>query len=192
MFAQFKSHIKTQTGLSDEEIALICSRATSKTLRRKEFLLHEGELCRYKTFVSKGFLRTYRTTANGNLYTMQFSPENSWTTDHESYNNSTPSCYNIDALEPSEVLMWTKKDFDYLFKKLPQLKAYSEHLISGNCHRGRQRVFNAISATAEEKYDDFIKTHPGILTRVPLHMVASFLGLSRETLSRIRHEKVKS
>lgn len=191
MFAQFEKFIKAQVGLSDEDIELIRDTAIERTLRRKDFLLQEGEICRYKTFVSKGFLRTYRTTANGNQHIMKFSPENSWTTDPESYNNFIPSHYNIDALELSEVVMWNKKDFDYLFKKLPLLKAYSDNLIFENLQSSRQRVFNAISATAEEKYNSFIKTHPGILNRVPLHMIASFLGLSRETLSRIRHNHIK-
>lgn len=87
--------------------------------------------------------------------------------------------------------MWTKKDFNYLCDNIPEMKAYKEKLMSGNLYLTRQRIFNAISTTAEEKYDEFIKTYPDILTRVPLHMVASSLGVSRETLSRIRHAKVK-
>ena len=191
MFAEFERYIKTQAQLTDTEIKLFRDTAVERTLRRKDFLLQEGGICRYKTFVSKGFLRTYRTTENGNEHIMQFSPENSWTTDPESYNNHTPTLYNIDALEYSEVVMWTKKDFDYLFDNIPELKVYSDKLISRNLYNTRQRVFSAISATAEEKYEDFIKTYPGIIARVPLHMVASFLGLSRETLSRIRHAQVK-
>lgn len=192
MFAEFERYIKAQVELTDEEIGLFRDTAVERTLRRKEFLLQEGDICRYKTFVSKGFLRTYRTTGNGNEHIMQFSPENNWTTDPESYENFTPSSYNIDALEHTEVVMWTKKDFNYLFDRVPQLKVYSDKLIAFNLSRTRERVFSAISGTAEEKYDEFIRVYPGILTRVPLHMVASFLGVSRETLSRIRHTQVKS
>ncbi|MDB5156295.1 MAG: putative transcriptional regulator, Crp/Fnr family, partial [Mucilaginibacter sp.] len=86
---------------------------------------------------------------------------------------------------------WTKKDFNYLFDNIPSLKVYSDRLISTNLYRTRQRVFSALSATAEEKYEEFIETYPNILARVPLHMIASFLGVSRETLSRIRHAQVK-
>jgi len=191
MFAEFEKYIKTETGISDEDIALCRATATIRTLRRKELLLQEGEICRYKSFVARGFLRTYRTTENGSEHIMQFSPENSWITDPESYHNNVPSTYNIEALEPCEVVMWTRKDFNNLFENIPALKAYSERLIARNLYLTRQRVFTALSATAEEKYDEFMKMYPGILTRVPLHMVASFLGLSRETLSRIRHTQVK-
>jgi CRP-like cAMP-binding protein len=192
MFAEFEKYIKEKALLTDEDIKLFRETAVERTLRRKDFLLQDGELCRYKTFVSKGFLRTYRTTGDGSEHIMQFSPENSWTTDAESYENNTPSSNNIDALEYSELVMWTKKDFDYLFEKIPELKAYSEKLIYRNLHLSRQRIFTAISATAEEKYDEFVKTYPDILNRAPLHMVASFLGVSRETLSRIRHAQVSN
>jgi CRP-like cAMP-binding protein len=192
MFSDFERYIKMQAVLTEEDIRLFRDTAIEKKLRRKDLLLQEGEICRYKTFVCKGFLRTYRTTGNGNEHVMQFSPENSWTTDPESYEHHTPSCYNIDALEYTEVVMWTKKDFNYLFDHIPLLKVYSDKLIASNLSRTRQRVFSAISATAEERYDEFIKMYPGILTRVPLYMVASFLGVSRETLSRIRHTQVKS
>ena len=191
MFAEFEKYIRAQAPVTDKDIKLLRETAIEKKLRRKDFLLQEGEICRYKTFVSKGFLRTYRTTENGSEHIMQFSPENNWTTDPESYDNHTPSCYNIDALEHSEVVMWTKKDFLYLFDNIPELKTYSDKLIYGNLYRTRQRIFTALSATAEEKYEEFTKTYPDILIRVPLHMVASFLGVSRETLSRIRHAQVK-
>jgi len=191
MFAEFERYIKTQAVLTEADIKLFRDTAIERTLRRKDFLLQEGKICRYKTFVSKGFLRSYRTTENGSEHIMQFSPENSWTTDPESLDKVIPSLYNIEALEYSEVVMWTKKDFNYLFDNIPELKIYSDKLIYKNLYNTRQRVFSALSATAEEKYDEFIKTYPGILARVPLHMVASFLGVSRETLSRIRHAQVK-
>jgi CRP-like cAMP-binding protein len=191
MFAEFEKYIREHTSVTDNDIKLFRETAVERTMRRKDFLLREGEICRYKAFVSKGFLRTYRTTENGNEHIMQFSPENCWTTDPESLENLTPSVCNIDALELTEVVMWTKKDFDYLFNNIPELKTYTDKLIYRNLHRTRERVFSAISSNAEEKYDEFIKTYPGIFTRVPLHMVASFLGVSRETLSRIRRAQVK-
>lgn len=191
MFAEFEKYIREQASLTDDDIKLFRETAVERTLRRKDVLLHAGDICRYKTFVSKGLLRTYRTTGDGSEHIMQFSPENSWITDPESFVNLTPSVYNMDVLERCELVMWTKKDFNYLLDHVPGLRAYSDRLISGNLLRTRERVFSAISSNAEEKYDDFVKTYPGIFTRVPLHMVASFLGVSRETLSRIRHAQVK-
>ncbi|WP_461451370.1 Crp/Fnr family transcriptional regulator [Mucilaginibacter sp.] len=191
MFAEFEKYIRAQAKITDEDVKLMRDTAIVKTLRRKEFLLREGEVCRYKTFVSKGFMRTFRISNDGTEHILQFSPENSWTTDPESLEHQTPSSNNIIASEPSELVMWTKNDFNYLFEKIPNLKDYSQKLITRNLYLTRQRMFTAISATAEEKYDEFIQMYPGIISRVPLHMVASFLGVSRETLSRIRHVQVK-
>jgi len=190
MFAEFETFIKEHTNLSDGDIELIRSVTIEKVVRRKEILLHAGEVCRYKMFVSKGLLRTFCTKEDGSDYVLQFSPENSWTTDPESFDKLIPSTCNIDALEYSEVILWTKNDFDYLFANIPGLKTYSQKLITQNMYLVRQRVLSAISSTAEEKYDEFIKNYPGVFARVPLHMVASYLGVSTKTLSRIRHAQL--
>ncbi len=192
MFSAFEIFIREQANLSDGDIDMIRSRAIEKKLRRREFLQHQGEICRYKVFISKGLLRAYTTREEGSEHTMQFSPENSWTTDPESFDNTTPSNFNIEALEPSEVVLWTKTDLRYLVSTIPGLKEYFDRLISRSGYVIRQRVLSAISATAEEKYEEFIKTYPHIHARVPLHMVASYLGVTRETLSRIRHAQIKS
>jgi CRP-like cAMP-binding protein len=190
MFGEFETFIKAHTSLCGDDIKLIRSLAIEKVVRRKELLLQEGEVCRYKIFVSKGLLRTFSTKEDGSEHILQFSPQNSWTTDPESYDNFTPSHYNIDALENSELILWTKKDFDYLFANVSGLKDYSEKLIARNLYMVRQRILSAISATAEEKYDEFIKNYPDVFSRVPLHMVASYLGVSLKTLSRIRQAQL--
>lgn len=191
MFAEFENYIKTQAGLSEEEVRLVISSAVGKFVRRKEVLLQEGEICRYKLFVCKGLLRMYRTGAEGNEHVMQFSPELSWTTEAESYNNQTPSAYSIEALEDSTVLMWRKGDFAELFSRIPALKAFSDRIITENLYLTRNRIFNAISSTPEEKYEDFIRSYPGMLLRVPLRMVASYLGVSVKTLTRIRQAQLQ-
>jgi CRP-like cAMP-binding protein len=121
---------------------------------------------------------------------MQFSPENSWATDPESFDKGTPSNFNIEAIEPSELVYWTKNDLRQLVAAIPGLKSYFDKLISSSGYIFRKRILSSISLTAEEKYEEFVKSYPNIVARVPLHMVASYLGVSRETLSRIRHAQV--
>lgn len=190
MSIEFKTYIKAQAGLKDEEAEQVCSAAIERLLRRKEHILQQGEVCRYKAFVVKGLLRTYRTKEDGSEHIIQFSPENNWNVEPESYDKLAPSNYNIDALEASEVLLWTRNEFIQLQEKIPRLKAFSQKVIADNIYLNRQRVFSSISSTAEEKYDEFIKNYTGVFARVPLHMVASYLGVTRETLSRIRHAQV--
>lgn len=187
MLAIFDKYIQSQNiTFSDQEISLINTAAIEKMVLRKEVLLRAGEVCRYKLFITKGFLRTYRTGLDGSEHVMQFSPELTWTTDGESYANRTPSEYTIDALEDSQIVMWRKDHFDALLDQIPALRAFSEQLIARNLYASRNRLYKAISSTPTEKYEDFIKAYPGILLRVPLRMIASYLGVSLKTLTRIR------
>jgi CRP-like cAMP-binding protein len=186
----FETYLRTHTGLSDEAIEQISAAATPRLLRRNELLLLQGQVCRHKIFVIKGLLRTFGTVADGSQHILQFSPENSWTVEVESYDRQTPSQFNIAAVEPSEILLWNKTDFDRLLTDIPALKAFSLQLISRSNHNGRQRLFTALSSTPEEKYEDFIRTFPGLLARLPLHMIAAYLGISLKTLTRIRHSQL--
>ncbi len=190
MFPEFETYIKEQASLSDDDIGLMRAKAIEKTLRRKEVLVHQGDVCRYKIFVTKGLLRAYTTREDGSEHIMHFSPENSWFTDPESFANATPSDYTIDALEHSELILWTKNDLRYLVANIPGLKACFDTLIYKAGTVLRRRIHTAISSTTEEKYEEFIKNHADIHARVPLHMVASYLGVTRETLSRIRRSYV--
>lgn len=186
----FQTYITQAAGLSAEEAEQMYALAIKRSIRRKETLLQQGEICRYKAFVVQGLLRTYRIKEDGSEHIIQFSPENHWKVEPESYDKEAPSVYSIAALEASEVLLWTKKDFTDLQEHIPALKLFSQRVISDNIYLNRQRVYTAISSSAEEKYDEFIKDYSNLFARVPLHMVASYLGVSRETLSRIRHAQV--
>src|SRR5689334_21886000 len=173
MHAGFETYLKENMDLPDDDIRLIWSFAVEKKARRKQILLHEGEICRFKVFICKGLLRTYRTREDGSEHIIQFSPENLWITEPESLHNRTPSRYHIDAVEDSELIFWTKSDFDILHAQIPRLKYFTERLISRNLTLGRDRIFSAISATPEEKYDEFVQAYPTVFARVPLHMIAS-------------------
>jgi CRP-like cAMP-binding protein len=117
---------------------------------------------------------------------MRFATENWWISDRESYTESTPSKSNIDALEDSEVLLWSKENFDNLIKTIPGLNSFFERLLAKSFNANQNRIYTHISQTAEEKYNDFIRKYPDLFARIPLHMIASYLGVTRETLSRIR------
>jgi len=190
MISEFETYLRTHTSLKDEEIGHICSAALPRTLQRNEFLLQEDHVCRHKTFIVKGLLRIFGTDTDGSEHILQFSQAQSWTLDAESYDQQIPSRFNIAAIEHSELLLWRKADFDRLLEEIPALKLFSQQLISRNTYNGRKRLFTALSATPEEKYEDFVQTYPDLLARLPLHMIASYLGMSLKTLTRIRHAQV--
>lgn len=191
MFEYFENYITSKVAFSKDELQLLRSLSTTRKLRKRQFLLNEGEVCRYKAFVTKGLLRTYNVKGDGTEHIMRFSPENGWTLDPESFHGQTPTKYNIEALEDTELVLWTRENFTEMCAAIPALKLYSERLISSAIDAGQNRVLMHISFTAEEKYQEFISSFPDVFARVPLHMVASYLGVSRETLSRIRHAQLK-
>lgn len=191
MTPEFEIFFRIEVGLSHSEMEQVHALAIQRTLQRNELLLQQGQLCRHKVFVLKGLLRNFAVAADGNEHILQFSDANNWTLDVESYDRETPAVFNIAAIEKSEVLLWAKPDFNLLLKDIPKLKSFSERLISHNMHASRQRILAALSATPEEKYEDFVRNSPELLSRLPLRMIAAYLGISLKTLTRIRHAQLQ-
>ena len=186
-----EEYLHTYTDLSSADRTLIRSLALPKRLRRNEFLLREGEVCRYKIFVEKGLLRTFGTAADGSEHILHFAAEQQWTLDAESYDTQQPARYNIAAVENSDLLLWVKADFDSLVENIPSLKKFSHKLISRSNYSSRDRLLTALSATPEEKYQDFVNSFPHLLPRLPLRMIAAYLGISIKTLTRIRQAQLR-
>jgi len=183
---EFLTYLRENAGLSEQELNLVEELTLSKRLRKRQYLLQEGDISHYNGFIAKGCLRLYRIGKDGTEHILKFGIENWWISDYESYNSGLPSKSNIDALEDSELVLIEKQDFDFLCKTIPSLQNFRERLDNKSFDVSQNRILSNISDTAEEKYEKFINTYPDIYSRVPLHMIASFLGVSRETLSRVR------
>lgn len=190
MTAAIENYLSSKTELTTDDIARVSALAITRKLRRNEHLLREGKVCRHKAFIAGGLLRTFAVKPDGGEHILQFSPEDTWTLDVESYDRQIPSRYNIAAVEPAEVLFWTKGDFNTLLAEIPRLKTLSDQLVSQNIHSSRQRLLTALSGTPEEKYEDFVRNSHGLLSRLPLRMIASYLGVSLKTLNRVRHAQL--
>lgn len=192
MFEVFAAYLKEKAQLTDEEMEQVRAVTIHKRLRKRQYLLQEGDVCHYNCFVAKGCLRNYRVSEDGIEHILRFAVENWWISDQESYNNGTRSKNNIDALEDSEMLLIEKDDFNKLIDTIPRFREFRDQLKARSFDASQNRIMSNISDTAEERYVNFMKTYPDIFTRVPLHMIASYLGVSRETLSRIRNQYTKS
>lgn len=191
MFEIFEQYLIEKAGLSDEEIAAVRTVSVEKKLRKRQYLLQEGDICVNNCFVVKGCLRSYLVREDGTEHILRFAVENWWMSDQESLNNGTPSKINIDALEDTQMILINQGDYSNLQAAIPRFRTLVEKLKSRSFDSSQRRILNNISLTTLEKYQDFIKTYPDIFHRVPLHMIASYLGVSRETLSRIRNQYVQ-
>ena len=187
MIEEFEQYLRQGVPeLTAAQMSYIRSISTIKKLRKRECLLHEGEVARCKIFVLHGLLRNYNIAEDGTEHIMRFTPEMNWTTDPDGFWNNLPSKYTIEAMEFSEVMLWTKDDFESIRSAIPEIGAFSESLITRNMSETQNRLLLSISGTPEEKYRYFVDAFPDVFARVPLHMIASYLGVSRETLTRVR------
>jgi CRP-like cAMP-binding protein len=191
MFEVFEKHLRNYVEISDEDLELIRANSVKKTVRKWQLILENGEVWRINCFIANGCFRLYRYSEDGTDHTLRFGVDNWWISDQESYNNEKPSDYNIEALASSTVFIWTKEKWYELMETIPALKKFNEILLAKSYEASQRRIYSLISFPAEEKYQEFQKTYPSVFNRVPLHMVASYLGVSRETLSRIRKEYTK-
>ncbi|PXX26343.1 Crp/Fnr family transcriptional regulator [Arenibacter sp. ARW7G5Y1] len=191
MLEVFKKYITDKVSISEDELNEILSYAILKKLRKRQFLLQEGDVWRYNAFVSSGFLRKFSVDDKGTEHIMSFSPENYWTGDRESLVNETPSKFNIEALENSEILLFKKEDFEMLCRKIHVFNNMVNNILHRSFITSQSRIHSSISLSSEEKYNNFVLKFPSIANRVPQHMIASYIGISPETLSRIRSQANK-
>jgi CRP-like cAMP-binding protein len=188
MFELLLKSVEERISISKEEFDFCKTLFIPKKLRKKQYLLQEGDVCRYTAFVEKGMLRTFTVDEKGNEPILQFSMEGWWIADLYSFLTDEPSQYNIEALEECELLLITKENWDILLKKVPAFEHYFRILIQNNLIATQRRLMSSLSETAEEKYTKLINNFPGCVQRVPQHMIASYLGITPETLSRVRSQ----
>ena len=188
MFEQLFKSIREKVALTPTEMELCKTFFIPKKLRKKQSLLQEGDVCIYNAFVEKGILRSYSIDEKGNEHIVQFAIEGWWITDLASFLTNSNSIYTIEALEDSELLLLTTEARDALMNQIPMFERYQRVLLQNAYIANQARINSALTETAEDKYLNLGKAYPGIVKRVPQHMLASYLGLTPETLSRVRKQ----
>jgi CRP-like cAMP-binding protein len=185
-----KIYLKKKTNLSDERLDQWISLFIPKKINKNDYLLREGEVAKYTAFVASGCLRLYSVDPKGKEHILQFAPEEWWIGDMESFSKSIPSSYFIDAIEESEILLMDLQAQEKLFQQIPESVVFFQQLMQNRQVATQKRIIFSMSASAEQRYLDFIKTYPSFTQRVPQHMIASYLGITPESLSRIRKQVV--
>jgi CRP-like cAMP-binding protein len=172
----------------EEEKALLKQAFVPFKLRKRQYLLQEGDHCRYFAFIVKGSMRQYSVDDKGAEHIVRLGVEGWWMGDRESWVMLTPSMYNIDALEGSEMLLITRENSLDLIKRVPAFSEMIRQLDERNNIANQRRLTSSISATAEKRYTDFAACYPELLERFPQHIIASYLGITKDTLSRVKRQ----
>ncbi|MDQ0595253.1 CRP-like cAMP-binding protein [Chryseobacterium ginsenosidimutans] len=177
--------------LSEEDKHLLMEHFKPKKLRKRQYFLEEGDVCKYIGFIVKGSARTFTVDEKGHEHILKLSLENWWLADFESFYLLTPSRFNIEALEELEVLQSTNAQIEDFLKDIPAFSAMAKKISQNYTIANQKRMQTAMSYTAEERYEDLINNYPQFLQRFPQNMIASYLGLSPETLSRLKKNSFK-
>ncbi|CAN5371606.1 Crp/Fnr family transcriptional regulator [soil metagenome] len=189
LFAYINRHISSP--LTSEAEALIESAFQPKKLRKKQYFLQEGNVCKYVGFIVKGSMRQYTVDEKGVEHMVHLYIENYWAGDRESSIMLTPSVYNIDAWEDTELLIITRAEMLELIEKIPALAEMIRLMDERNAIANQRRLSSTISNSAEKRYEEFADNHPQFIQRFPQHIIASYLGITKETLSRIKKQGMK-
>jgi len=185
-------HIGEKVQLCEEDKVIIQTFFKEKKLRKRQLLLEQGEVCRYLSFISSGLMRTYNVDEKGNEHMSIFGWEGWWLSDFNSFLTGETSVFSIDAIEPTELLMISLADYESLTLAVPLMDRYFRILYQNSLITKEKRLLSSIKHTAEEKYLQLADTNPEILKRVPQNLIASYLGIAPETLSRIRKKLIHS
>jgi len=174
--------------LSETEKAELIARFTKRQIKRRQFILQEGDVCTHYVFVVEGCMKMYKVDENGKEHNLQFAAENDWLADIDSLHNERPSKLYIEAIEPSQILQIAKSDLWYLYTHYHKFDRIFRVMIENKFIELQNRVLQNISSTAYERYNSFLEQYPNLSRRLPNTQIASYLGITPEFLSKIRGE----
>lgn len=182
------AHIRRHVPLSDGDAEILKSHSRLKRVRKRQFVSEQGEVCRYENFVAEGCLRCYHIDAKGVERTVQFAVEGWWVADLRSFLTEAPADFTVEAVEASLLIQFGRREMEELYRRIPALERFFRILVQNALVASQKRIVDAFGEDAKTRYADFRRHYPEIEKRVPLYMIASYLGIAPESLSRIRQE----
>jgi len=185
----FIAHIRRYVELSEQDVETIESYVYPLELKKREFLVTEGQVCKYNYFVEKGCLRMFYVNEKMTEITVQFALETWWLSDYFSFARQMPSEYSIQAVEKSLVIAIDYSEQDKLFAEVPQLESYFRIMMQRALAASQLRIKLIYQLSKEEMYRHFNASFPAFFQRVPQYMIASYLGITPEYLSELRKKK---
>lgn len=185
-FDVLRAYLAARASFTDDDWAFLRERFVGKALREGEVLQRAGETATHAAFVAAGCLRSYVIDARGREHIVQFAPETWWLADVTSLMTGAPSQYFFDAMEDSDLLLIDPASHQRLVERVPGYAASFRTGLQRHSAAKDQRIVASLASSAEERYLEFTRTYPSMVQRLPQWMLASYLGVSPETVSRIR------
>lgn len=184
-------HISRHIQLDQTETDFFISLLQTKKLKRKDYLLKAGDVCKTENFIVKGCVRTYTVDENGMEHIVLFGVEDWWVGDLYSFLTQQPATYFIDALEDTELLQITKANLDKLYARVPKFERFFRLILQNAFIAQQQRINQTLSFTAEQRYLDFIKKYPQLEQRISQKQISAYLGITPVFLSMLRRKRAQ-
>jgi CRP/FNR family transcriptional regulator, cyclic AMP receptor protein len=191
MFYQIDAYLNRCSALTSQELDLFHSYLKPGMVKKRSFLLRQGEVCRFEAYILKGCLKKYYIDSQGNAVILQFAVEDWWISDIASFSEQKPSNLFIQSLEDTRLLMIDHDSKEKLFSAIPSLERVFRLMVQRSYSVLESRFYATIAHSAEERYQDFLERYPDISNRVPQTQIASYLGITPESLSRIKSKMVR-
>lgn len=188
MLTRFEEYLIKKAGFESQHLHVVRHGIRTKTYLKGEKIIDLGQICTHTFFVESGLLRMYSIDKTGKEHILQFASENWFIAERDSLFNHKPSEFVIDAIENTEVVLFDASLVCLISESSLNFQKYHESILQNHILHLQHRIHLLISTTAEERYLDFIHTYPDLLQRVPQWMIASYLGITPESLSRVRKE----
>ena len=180
-----RDHIEEIIQLTDDEFTYILSHFWLKTFKKHQIVVHQDDSVKYNFFILKGLMKSARITSEGKEHIVQFAMENWWITDLEAFHHGTNSKFTIDCLDVTTAYAVTVENKIKLCLELPKMEHFFHVKTTAGYIALQKRVLCLISSKAQDRYHNLLEQYPGLIQRLPKTIIASFLGVSRETLSRL-------
>lgn len=181
-------YINKHVSLTKDEESTLLSHITFRKYLKGQYILQQGDICRYECYVISGCTKTFYLDDDGQEHIIMFSIEDWWAADMGSFIDQTPADFNIQCLENTELVMFSYDTIEDLYIKVPKLERFFRRIIEKAFIASQKRIVRNFSLTAKEQYLHFRQQYPEIEQRIPQYMIASYLGITKEFLSKIKSQ----
>ncbi|OCB73462.1 Crp/Fnr family transcriptional regulator [Flavobacterium piscis] len=185
MHNQLREHIEKIIPLTDEEFAFVAAHFTAKKFKKHQFLIQEGDAVKYSYFVLSGLLKLVYTDEKAKQHVVSFAMEDWWESDYYAFFTQTEATMTLECLEDTEVLCCSLEDYKKLCNGLQKMERFFLEKATFGFLGSQRRIISWQTSNSKERYDQLLKQYPSLMQRVPKSLIASYLGVSRETLSRL-------
>ncbi|TYB72694.1 Crp/Fnr family transcriptional regulator [Bizionia gelidisalsuginis] len=185
------NYIRKHVTLSEEEEVFLCSKIDYRKYLKGQYILQQGDISTTQCFILSGCTKMFFVDNDGQEHIVMFSIEDWWTSDLGSFVSQTPSDFNVQCLEASEVIQFPYETIESLFEGIPKLERFFRKIIEQAFVASQKRIIQNFSLSAKERYQLFHSKYPQIEQRIPQYMLASYLGFTKEFLSKVKKELLK-